>query len=203
MTFLSIAETVQGDLTGYIPSNLVSMSDGQLYMSSAVFAEGIRPAVDLGLSLSIIGGRAQPPLLKTLSRDLRADYARYTDVVKLSRISSGISEEAERTIRKGEVILSILQQPQHKPVSLAEEVLLLYALQRGFLTELEKDRRDRFTREIHGFALGRDPGLVAALEKGPELTPEIERGLGGAMKAYFEETAREPENSEAAGGAGS
>jgi len=185
ITYLGIAETLQGDLTGYIPSNLASMCDGQVCMSSTIFAEGFRPAVDISLSLSIVGGRAQPPVLKKLSRDIRADYARYSEVVKLSRMGSGLSEEAEKTIKKGEAIVSILQQGQHAPVSLSEEVFLLYALHAGVLAPLDREEKTRFTKGIAGFAAQRMPGLASRIEAEAELTPEIEESLRSLLEAYF------------------
>lgn len=187
ITFIGIAETLQGDLTGYIPSNLSSMCDGQICMSSSIFAEGFRPAVDLNLSLSIIGGRAQPPLLKTLSRNLRADYARYTEIVKLSKMGSGLSEDAERTVRRGESITSILQQGQYSPVSTQEEILLLYGLQAGMLDKLTKEERSRFTKTIRSFASEKDPGLLDRLGGDSELTPELDRDLKSFMNKYFGE----------------
>jgi len=185
LTFLGIAETLQGDLTGYIPSNLTSMCDGQICMSSAVFAEGFRPAVDLSLSLSIIGGRVQPPILRALSRNIRSEYAQYTEVVRLSKLQSGLSGEAQEIVNKGEAILSILQQRQHDPVSLAEEVLLLYGLHKGLLGELSDKSRQRFCSEIYAFTRERNSALPAAIEEELELTPEIEAGLDEIMAAYF------------------
>jgi F-type H+-transporting ATPase subunit alpha len=154
-------------------------------MSSSIFAEGFRPAVDLNLSLSIIGGRVQPPLLKALSRNLRADYARYTEIVRLSKMGSGLSEDAERTVRRGDAIISILQQGQHSPVSTQEEILLLYGLHSGMLDGLSKEERSRFTKSIRSFASEKDSGLLDRLGGDSELTPELDRDLKSVMNKYF------------------
>ena len=185
ITFLGIAETLQGDLTGYIPSNLASMCDGQIFMSSAVFAEGFRPAIDVSLSLSIVGGRAQPPILKKLGLSLRSDYAKYKEVLSLSRLSSGVSDEADRVVRKGEAIAATLQQGQHQPVSLAEEVLLLYALTHDLLISLSSEERDTFRQEIYNFARDRSRGLLEEIERVREPTDSIMDGLASLMTAYF------------------
>ncbi|MBM4142711.1 MAG: F0F1 ATP synthase subunit alpha [Lentisphaerae bacterium] len=185
ITFLGIAETLQGDLTGYIPSNLASMCDGQVCLSSAIFAEGFRPAIDFGLSLSIIGGRVQPRILKQLSGRLRAEYAQYTEVASLSKLQSGLSGEAERVLNRGQAIMSVLQQGQNRPVGLAEEVLLLFALSRDMLTSLADDERAAFRRDIPAFAQKADPGLLKRIEAGGEMTADIEAGLGKLMAAYF------------------
>jgi F-type H+/Na+-transporting ATPase subunit alpha len=185
ITFLGIAETIQGDLTGYIPSNLASICDGQIYMSSAVFSEGVRPAIDLALSLSIIGGRVQPPILKALARNLRANYAQYMEVSKLSKLQAGLSPEAEKIISRGEAILSTLQQDQHRPVGLAEEVLLAAALRSDVLLALSDADRKRFAEHIGAFAAQRDPALLREIEEKKTLTAAVERGLEEVLRAYF------------------
>lgn len=186
MTFLGIAETLQGDLTGYIPSNLASMCDGQIVLSSAVFAEGLRPAIDFPLSLSIIGGRVQPPALKALGTELRADYARYSEVLRLSRLQSGVSEDARKTLDKGRAMIALLQQMQNCPTSLAEEVILLYALHREFLLELSDEAQRSFRLGIYDYVKERDPALPQEIETGLELNPQMEERMTTAIKAYLE-----------------
>jgi len=185
ITFLGIAETLQGDLTGYIPSNLASMCDGQICLSTSMFAEGFRPAIDFSLSLSIIGGRVQPPILKALSRRLRVDYAQYTEVVSLSKLQSGLSGEAERVLNRGQAIVSVLQQGQHQPVGMVEEALLLYALEKDLLTSLTEEERATFRNEIMEFAREQDAALLQRIDKERELTAEIGAGLDRLMAAYF------------------
>lgn len=185
MTFLAIAETQQGDLTGYIPSNFISMCDGQIIMSSTVFAEGMRPAVDIPLSLSIVGGRAQPPILKELVASLRSDYANYIEIASLSRLSSNLSEGAEAIMKRGEAIKSILRQGHHEVASMAEIILLLYALQNGYLDDLGQAGRDAFCHQIYSFANNLSPALVHAINEHTEMTPDIDDGLERMVKEYF------------------
>lgn len=199
MTFIGIAETLQGDLTGYIPSNLSSMCDGQICMSTTIFAEGFRPAIDFTLSLSIIGGKAQPPILKSLSRALRSEYAQYSEVVKLSKLQSGLSGEAGKVVNRGEAIMSVLQQGQYRPVSVGEEVLLLYALHKNLLAELPKGDRKKFCEGIYAFARERNSALIDGIEEKLELTPEIEKGLDEIMEAYFSSAGCAGEQSKVAG----
>jgi len=184
ITFLGIAETQQGDLTGYIPSNLSSMCDGQIYMNASSFAEGLRPAVDFALSMSIIGSRVQPPILKDLSRNLRGEFARYAELVQLSKMQSGLSAAAEAIQRKGQAIQAMLQQAQYSPVSLVEEALCLFALRLAWMSQLSKMERERFCGEILPFALKQRPALLAEIEEKQALTPAIERGLTELMAAY-------------------
>lgn len=186
VTYLGIAETLQGDLTGYIPSNLASMCDGQICMSTSMFAEGIRPAVDFTLSLSIIGGRVQSPLLRALTRDLRAEYARYSEVVKLSKLQSSVSGESERLMKRGRAILGILQQGPQKPADLAEEIVLVYALQKGMIDGLPDAVVNAFREAIGQFVRDANPGLPVMLEQATELTPALEGALDEVLGLYWE-----------------
>jgi F-type H+-transporting ATPase subunit alpha len=185
MTFLALAETLQGDLTGYIPSNLVSMCDGQIILSSAVYAEGTRPAVDAQVSLSIVGGRAQPPILRSLAGSLRADYANFVEISRLSRLSSGLSESAVAAMKKGESIRAVFQQGHHVLASLAEMVLQLYAVQNGYLDDLEEDGKTAYCAQIYNFAKEHNPGLIRQIEEHQDMTPDIEDGLKRLVKEYF------------------
>ncbi len=186
LTFLGIAETLQGDLTGYIPSNLASMCDGQITMSASLFAEGMRPAVDVLLSLSIIGGRAQPPALKALAADIRADFARYSEVVKLSKLQSGLSGEAEQIVRRGQAILTVFQQNEHQTVGIAELAILLYALRQDALIALDETTRKKFVREVFPFALAQFPDTVATIEEKPEWNPDVEQRLAAIVNGMLE-----------------
>ncbi len=182
ISYLAIAETLQGDLTGYIPSNLASMCDGQIVLSSSIFSEGFRPAIDIGLSLSIVGGKAQPPLLRALTGNMRADFARYEEVQNLRKLSSGLSGEAERVIRHGEAIQTVLQQGQNRPVSLAEEVVLLYALETGVIVGLSPHMRKRFCDDIFAFVLRKNGELALQLERATALTDDQRRVLDELMR---------------------
>ncbi len=186
MTFLGIAETLQGDLTGFIPSNLASMCDGQICLNAATFAEGSRPAIDMSRSLSIIGGRVQSPMMRELSRGLRSDFAQYTEVLALSRLQSGLSEEAERVINRGKAILSIFQQGQYRPVPVSEQILLLFALRRGVLAAVTDEERSRLRQEIGGFARERFEGCLERLDEARELTPELEKELDAVLYGFLE-----------------
>lgn len=185
MTFLGIAETQQGDLTGYIPSNLSSMCDGQVYVSAALFSEGVRPAVDMNLSLSIIGGRAQSPVMRLLARELRADYARYMEIAKLRKLQTGLSGAAEAAVRKGEAIMSIVKQGQFAPVGLVEQILLLYSIWKGHTITINEEQRVRFRNGIYKYGMEQNATLLNSLEELKAFTPEVEKGLDQLIKGYL------------------
>ena len=185
MTFLGVAETLQGDLTSYIPSNLISMCDGQVFFSTTRFSEGQRPAIDFGLSVSITGGKAQPPALREITRTLRADYQNYSELVKISRLQTTLSADAEKLLKRGETILAVLQQDQHRLASLAEQVILLYALEARRLDNLGRMEKDKFVGEIFALAEQQNKALVAELNEGRALTPKTRRELDELLDAYF------------------
>ena len=185
MTFLGITDTLQGDLTGYIPSNLISICDGMVALSTSLFGEGMRPAVDFNLSISIVGGRAQVPILRDLSSSLRRDNMQYAEVARLSKLQSGLSKEADWILKRGQAMTTLMQQPQNQPVSLGEEVVLLYALKMGALDNLDAVARSRFQSEIMAVVRKLDPSLLGEIEAKPELTPSIDKRLSEVIKAYF------------------
>ena len=185
MTFLGIADTLQGDLTGYIPSNLISICDGLVSLNSVLFGEGVRPAIDFGLSLSIVGGRAQPPILRELSAGLRRGYLEYSEVARLSKLQSSLSKEAEGIMKRGQALIAMLQQPQQKPAGLMEQSLVLYALRLGVLEDLEPSARMRFRDGIEPFARSLDPSLSEELESNPVMTPVIERRLQAVINQFL------------------
>ena len=196
MTFLGIAETLQGDMTGYIPSNLASMCDGQIVLSSSVFAEGMRPAIDFPVSLSIIGGRVQPPSMKKMAAGLRADYARYVEVLRLSRLQPTMSEEATRVLNKGRAMMSLLQQQQHEPSSIGEEIILLYTLHHGVLDDKPEELQKMFCDKISDFVRTNDPTLLDELEVKDELDHTLERRIDNVLKMFIEE-AENPQEQDA------
>lgn len=139
MTFLPICETQQGDVTGYISSNLISMTDGQLYLSSELFYEGIKPAIDVGLSVSRIGNKVQSPLLRESSGSLRLELLQHRELIRLNRFSAARSEEALRRQERGNLIRRLIAQQEHRPRTLADQTLFLYALKMGLLKRVNEE----------------------------------------------------------------
>ncbi len=189
MTFLGVAETLEGDLTGYIPSNLISMCDGLVFFSNPLLGEGIRPAIDFTMSVSIVGGKAQAPILRKLATELRVQFAQYKEVERLSKLQSGISREAEQVMRRGQAMATILQQGQFAPVSLAEEVLLLFAARAGRLDGLDLAAQRAFRDGIFSFARELNPDVISKIEELQEMTTDVEKGLTDVMDAYFAQVA--------------
>lgn len=141
--------------------------------------------MDLALSMSIVGGKAQVSILKELTASLRREYVQYAELLKLSKLQSGLSKDAERVLRRGQTIVNLLQQHQAAPVSLAEEVLLLYALRLNLLDELAADELKEFQQRILAFAQEKNARLLTAIAERPIMTPALEEGLREILNAYF------------------
>lgn len=149
MTFLPVAEILQGDVTGYVSSNLISMTDGQVYFSTTLFNKGIKPAIDFGLSVSRIGNKAQWPAMKALSERLRLEYIQYQELLQMTQLrTSGLSKEAEEKMRRGKTITQLLIQEKNKPLAMEAEIMFLFALSIGVLDNLTAADIKKFKDEF-------------------------------------------------------
>ncbi len=164
MTFLPIVEILQGDVTGFISSNLISMTDGQIYFSTSLFNKGVRPAIDFGLSVSRIGNKAQWPAMKALSGQLRLEYIQYQELLQMTQLrTTGLSKEAEERMKRGQAITQLLIQDKNKPLQMEAEIISLFALSMGLLDTLS-------TADIKKF---KDTFVLLVEKEFPELFKEI------------------------------
>ncbi|RKY41102.1 MAG: F0F1 ATP synthase subunit alpha [Candidatus Makaraimicrobium thalassicum] len=185
MTFLPIVETMQGDITGYIQTNLISMTDGQIYLNTSLFQEGFKPAIDLGLSVSRVGSKVQYPAIRELGGGLRLEYAQYREMLRLTRLRTRLSEEAMAHIQRGETLEELFRQDNFNPLSLVEEIVLFYAFSRKILEVLTPTVLKKFKTGILQFLLESEPGLVEEIEEGGELSEDVRRRLDNAFIMYF------------------
>ena len=185
MTFLPIVEVQQGDVTGYIATNIISMTDGQLYFSTPLFNKGFRPAIDLGLSVSRIGSKAQWPVMKGLSSNLRLDFLQYRELVQMTQLrATGLSQEAENLLKRGEVITQLLIQDKNKPHAMEEELVYLYALTQGMLDGLPTHKIKKFKEEVFVQVWAKYPELMADLRKTKVMGDEIQGALYEFLTEY-------------------
>lgn len=189
MTFFPIVEILQGDVTGYISTNLISMTDGQLYFSTSLFNKGLKPAIDFGLSVSRIGNKAQWPVMKELSKSLRLDYLQYKELLQMTQLrTTGLSKEAEAKLKRGEVINQLIIQDKNKPVAIEEQIIYLYALNRQVLDNLSINQIKQLRQEILLFVNKRYPDFCADVRAKLELDDELKVKLDECLKEYFKET---------------
>ncbi len=191
MTFFPVVEILQGDVTGYISTNLISMTDGQLYFSTDLFNKGFKPAIDFGLSVSRIGNKAQWEAMKDLSKSLRLDYLQYKELLQITQLrSTGLSKDAEARLKRGEAINQLIIQDKNKPVSMEGEILYLSALNHGMLDKLSASQIERFKKEILSFVNKRHPEFAAEARKAQKLSDEFGKKLEDSLQEYFKKMTR-------------
>lgn len=183
LTALPIAETQGGNLSAYIPTNLVSITDGQIYLEPKLFHEGQKPAVDVGKSVSRVGGKTQPPVLRELSGSLRLEYEQFLELEMFTRLGQMVDARTQRTIERGRRIRAVLAQPQSRPLARASEVALLVALREGILDRLPLDAIGPFKSELEDSLAAALPRLVARIDVQGELDDEDRRKLVGFLRA--------------------
>ncbi len=191
MTFFPIVDILQGDVTGYISTNLISMTDGQLYFSTPLFNKGFKPAIDFGLSVSRIGNKAQWPVMKQLSKSLRLDYLQYKELQQMTQLKAGgLSQEAEKRLKRGEVINQLIVQDKNKPVSLEEQIIYLYVLDKGILDKLSASQIKNFRKDILPFIVKRYPQFCVHIRSTKELSAELQGELDHVLRDYLAEAIR-------------
>jgi len=186
MTFFPIIELLEGDFAGYVPTNLVSMTDGQIYLSTPLFGEGFKPAIDIGLSVSRIGSKVQWPAMKKLAKSLRLEYLQYRELLMVSRLKAGgaKTEEGANEMKGGELLAKLLTQERDKPFDMAQEVILFYGLSKKLIYELDDKRIMRLKGEIGKFAVEKYPDLVKKISEEKDLTEDIVKKLDEFYKEY-------------------
>ncbi len=184
MTHLPIVETQQGDFAGYIPSNIISMTDGQVFLNSTLFGEGFKPAVDMGLSVSRIGSKVQWPAMKKPTSMLKIDYVRFRELEKLTRIKAGSSADLDARLAKGKILEEVLKQDERLPWPMENQVLLLFALQHGLFEGLApRQVQVTFTRFIEQLRIRR-PDLVETLVDEKKMTEPLSKGLLDELNTF-------------------
>jgi len=186
MTFLPIVEILQGDVTGYVSSNLISMTDGQIYFSTTLFNNGVRPAIDFGLSVSRIGNKAQWPAMKALSGQLRLEYLQYQELLQMTQLrTTGLSKDAEDRMKRGQAITQLLIQDKNNPLRMEAEVMYLFALSMGVLDSLSSQDFLRFKNEFVKLVQKEFPDLFDEIRKSMVLNDTSIEMLYEALNHYF------------------
>ena len=189
LTALPIAETQAGNLTAYIPTNLISITDGQIYLEPKLFYEGQKPAVNVGMSVSRVGGQTQAPAMKRLAQSLKLEYAQFLELEVFTRFGAMVDERTKRTMEHGRRIRAVLAQPEYKPLSLAEQVALLLAVGEGKLDAVPLDFIARFKAELGAWLSERCPRAMARIMDSGDLSDECRRDLLSAIDSFLAESA--------------
>lgn len=166
LTALPIIETQEGDITSFIPTNLVSITDGQIYLEQGLFQKGFLPAVNVGLSVSRLGSQVQPPVLKEVVGGIRLALAQHKELQKLSQLETVVSDEAQKKIHRGNLTLELLKQIKHTNISSAEQAFLFYVVEKGFFDNIEKKKWSKFEILLLELVENRYPGVLKKIASG-------------------------------------
>lgn len=196
ITALPIIETQAGDVSAYIPTNVISITDGQIFLESSLFFAGMRPAVNVGLSVSRVGGAAQSKAMKKAAGHLRIDLAQYREMEVFTQFSSDLDPATKELLANGDRIMELLKQPLLNPLSMTAQVLLLAASKKKVLLDIPVEKIRQFREEFPDFAALRDAELVASIEESGEITDEAEDRIAELGKMFIEEKFGAPEDAE-------
>jgi len=186
LTALPVIETQAGDVSAYIPTNVISITDGQIFLETELFYRGIRPAINVGLSVSRVGSAAQIRAMKQVAGRIKLELAQYREMAAFSQFASDLDAATQRLLARGARLTELLKQPQFSPVPVEEQVVSIFAGTRGYLDRIDVADVTRFEQQLLGELRGKRPELLEAIRTRGEITDETEKGLG----AFLDEFAR-------------
>jgi F-type H+-transporting ATPase subunit alpha len=185
LTALPIIETQAGDISAYIPTNVISITDGQIYLETDLFNAGIRPAMNVGLSVSRVGGSAQTRAMKKVAGRLRLDLAQFRELAAFAQFGTSDLDKATRAqLERGQRITELLKQPQYVPMSLEQEVAILYAVTNGYVDDVPLDKVGAFEENLYRFLASNYPEINKAIATEKDISPETEEKLKKALKDF-------------------
>jgi F-type H+-transporting ATPase subunit alpha len=187
LTALPIIETQAGDVSAYIPTNVISITDGQIYLEPGLFFAGVRPAINVGLSVSRVGGAAQVKAMKQVAGTLRLDLAQYRELEAFAAFGSDLDKATQRQLTRGARLVELLKQPQYQPLAMEKQVTILYAGTRGFLDKYPVSALGRYEAGLYAFVGDRFPAVFAQLKEKKQIDADLDKLMSEALKAYDEE----------------
>ncbi|MCQ2422209.1 MAG: F0F1 ATP synthase subunit alpha [Lachnospiraceae bacterium] len=187
LTALPIIETQAGDVSAYIPTNVISITDGQIYLETEMFNSGFRPAVNAGLSVSRVGGAAQIKAMKKIAGPIRIELAQYRELAAFSQFGSDLDADTKEKLAQGERIKEILKQPQYKPMSVTEQVIIIYAATKKYLLDIPVARIQEFETELLNTIYSKYSEVEESIRNEKVITPEMEELLVKAIKECKED----------------
>ncbi len=182
LTALPLIETQAGDVSAYIPTNVISITDGQIYLETEMFNAGFRPAINAGLSVSRVGGAAQIKAMKKIAGPIRTDLAQYRELAAFAQFGSELDDDTKERLAQGERIKEVLKQPQYQPLPVEQQVVIIYAATRKYLLEIKVDDILTFQKELFELIDTKYPDVFRSIRETKELGKETEEMLITAIK---------------------
>jgi F-type H+-transporting ATPase subunit alpha len=177
LTALPVIETQAGDVSAYIPTNVISITDGQIFLETELFFKGIRPAVNVGISVSRVGSAAQIKAMKQVAGRIKLELAQYREMAAFAQFASDLDASTQQLLARGARLTELLKQPQFKPVPVEEQVVAIFAGVRGYLDKIEVGKVGRFESQLLSDIKSREPGIIDAIRADREIKPDTEKKL--------------------------
>ena len=184
LTALPIIETQAGDVSGYIPTNVISITDGQIYLEPELFNAGIRPAINVGISVSRVGGKAQVKAMKQVAGKLRLDLAQYRELVTFAQFGTELDKASQSQLDRGERLTEVLKQDQYVPLPVEKQILIIYAGNRGFLDEIEVEQIKEYEEKLYAFFEKEKAKLLKKIAEKRELSADLDEAISSALKEF-------------------
>lgn len=184
LTALPIIETQAGDVSAFIPTNVISITDGQIFLTTSLFNSGIRPAVDPGISVSRVGGAAQTKIMKKLSGGIRTALAQYRELAAFAQFSSDLDEATRKQLDHGQKVTELMKQNQYSPMTVSEQVLSIFAAERGFLEDVDISKVLPFEKALLEFAHSKYDSLLKGIDEKPEYSDDVVEKLTELVKEF-------------------
>jgi len=184
LTALPVIETQAGDVSAYIPTNVISITDGQIYLESDLFYANVRPAINPGISVSRVGGNAQIKAMKQVAGRLRLDYAQYRELEAFAQFGSDLDQATQRQLARGQRIVEVLKQPQYQPMPVEKQIAIIYAVTNGYLDDVDMRGVRQWERDFHEFVDAKRPEVLQAIRKQRTLDDKLVGELKSAIEAF-------------------
>jgi F-type H+-transporting ATPase subunit alpha len=184
LTALPIIETQAGDVSGYIPTNVISITDGQIYLEPELFNAGIRPAINVGISVSRVGGSAQVKAMKQVAGKLRLDLAQYRELVTFAQFGTELDKASQSQLDRGARLTEVLKQDQYVPLPVEKQILIIYAGNRGFLDEFEIEQIKEYEEKLYAFFEKEQAKLLKKIAEKRELSADLDEAISLALKEF-------------------
>jgi len=184
LTALPVVETQAGDYSAYIPTNVISITDGQIYLESDLFYSGVRPAIHVGLSVSRVGGNAQTPAMKKVAGMLRLTMAQYRELAAFAQFGSELDKATQEQLERGKRLVEILKQPQYRPIPFEKQVMIIFAGVNGYLGNVPVERVRAFEEKFHKFMAEKYPAVGEEIKEKKKLTDDIIHRLTKALEEF-------------------
>ncbi len=184
LTALPIIETQAGDVSAYIPTNVISITDGQIYLESELFNAGVRPAVNPGISVSRVGGNAQIKAMKKVAGTLKLDYSQYRELQSFAQFGSDLDKDTKDRLAKGERIVEVLKQDQNSPLEVEEQVVIIYAVVHNFLRDIPVEKIKQYQADLLDHIKSTDPEILTSIKTEKVITPDNEEKLKSVLTDF-------------------